>query len=382
MGSLTQLSMKTTPELVCLVLALCRTLAVQQLNRTGKTFSLFSIVQFPNQVCIASSSTTTQGTCYTSSECTEKGGTGDGNCAAGFGVCCVLSTTTCGSSITTNSTYIRNPGYPSSFTPTATSTCVFTVSKVSEDVCQLRLDFQTLSGFALSSIAPIGSCTDTLTVEGQTGSNPPSVCGTNTGYHMYAEFGATSTDTATITLSYQETAFTAKSFNILTRQVACTAPWKAPVDCVQYFTGSAGNIQSYNFAGGQLLTGQYYTNCIRTEEGACGIQWKESSTASPDPFDMTLGTVTNAGAGHPTACAASFIYIPNLSSDGMVPLSAPATQEFYSTMCTGAFGLDGTAVPLALTSRAKPFVLGVFSSPATLTATTTGFNMDYTQVPC
>ena len=53
-----------------------------------ETFSLFSIVQFPNQQCTGASSTSTYGTCYTSSECTTKGGSADGNCAAGFGVCC------------------------------------------------------------------------------------------------------------------------------------------------------------------------------------------------------------------------------------------------------------------------------------------------------
>merc|ERR1719511_654612 len=75
-------------------------------SRHVKAFSLFSIVQFPNQQCTASSSTTTFGTCYTASECASKGGSSDGNCAAGFGVCCVISTTTCGASISTNTTYI------------------------------------------------------------------------------------------------------------------------------------------------------------------------------------------------------------------------------------------------------------------------------------
>ena len=56
----------------------------------SEAFSLFSIVQFPNQQCTASSSSSTYGTCYTSSECTSKGGSSDGNCAAGFGVCCKL----------------------------------------------------------------------------------------------------------------------------------------------------------------------------------------------------------------------------------------------------------------------------------------------------
>merc|ERR1712079_965081 len=158
-------------------------------TRGGKAFSLFSIVQFPNQQCTASSSSTTYGTCYTSSECTSKGGSSDGNCAAGFGVCCVITSSTCSTTINTNTTYIRNP---SSYTPSTTGTCAFTFSKISDDICQLRLDFQTFSGFATTT--PIGACSDYMTAAGQTGKDPPSICGTNTDYHMYVEFGATSTD--------------------------------------------------------------------------------------------------------------------------------------------------------------------------------------------
>merc|ERR1712079_633570 len=196
-------------------------------SRDGKAFSLFSIVQFPNQQCTASSSSSTYGTCYTSSECTSKGGSADGNCAAGFGVCCVIYTTTCGSSLSTNTTYIRNPNYPSSYTPSTTGTCAFTISKISDNVCQLRLDFQTFSGFATTT--PIGACSDYMTAAGQTGKDPPSICGTNTAYHMYVEFGATSTDTISITNTYGSTT-TAKTFNILTRQISCTASYKAPTD--------------------------------------------------------------------------------------------------------------------------------------------------------
>ena len=38
---------------------------------------------------------------------------------------------------------------------------------------------------------------------------------------------------------------------------------RAPQDCVQYFTGTAGTIQSYGWAGAQLLAGMDYNNCIR-----------------------------------------------------------------------------------------------------------------------
>merc|ERR1711915_1070033 len=216
-------TMRTSTHVLGLVLATL-TLSLANLapepsstkdERAGKAFSLFSIVQFPNQQCTGASSSTTYGTCYTSSECSAKGGSADGNCAAGFGVCCVIYTTTCGTAISTNTTYIRNPGYPSSYTASSASTCTYPFNKVSDDICQLRLDFQTFSGFATSTTAA-GDCYDTLAVAGQTGVDPPSICGTNTGYHMYAEFGATSTDSITMTLTYGSSGLTtAKTFNIL-----------------------------------------------------------------------------------------------------------------------------------------------------------------------
>ena len=54
-------------------------------------------------------------------------------------------------------------------------------SKVLDDICQLRLDFQTMTGFATGS--PAGACSDSFAVAGQTGKDPPTICGTDTGYH-------------------------------------------------------------------------------------------------------------------------------------------------------------------------------------------------------
>ena len=96
--------------------------------------SLFSIVQFPNLECNTGDATTPYGTCLASSECSSKGGTSTGNCAAGFGVCCVVLVSTCGSSVSANTSYIRNPGYPSTYTPTNAGTCTYTINKASDDV--------------------------------------------------------------------------------------------------------------------------------------------------------------------------------------------------------------------------------------------------------
>ena len=44
---------------------------------------------------------------------------------------------------------------------------------------------------------------------------------------VYVEVGATSTDTITLTNTYRSGGLTtAKTFNILLRQISCTASWK------------------------------------------------------------------------------------------------------------------------------------------------------------
>ena len=81
------------------------------------------------------------------------------------------------------------------------------------------------------------------------------------------------------------------------------------------------------------------------------------------------------------SCPESFIYIPDLSSDGFNPLPVPPSkQAFYSVVCGGAFGLEGTDIPLALVSAKQPFVLGVYTDQ--ISPPTAGFSLDYTQLPC
>ena len=79
--------------------------------------------------------------------------------------------------------------------------------------------------------------------------------------------------------------------NIVNINIVCIL--RAPTDCVQYFTGIEGLIQSYGFGSGQLLYSQDYQACIRQEDGYCGIEWHPSSRTSPDSF----GLLNAAGAG-------------------------------------------------------------------------------------
>jgi hypothetical protein len=44
---------------------------------------------------------------FAHSECSELGGTAEGNCAMGFGTCCVFTKSVCASTVSQNNTYIQ-----------------------------------------------------------------------------------------------------------------------------------------------------------------------------------------------------------------------------------------------------------------------------------
>ncbi|RXG67072.1 hypothetical protein Avbf_07463, partial [Armadillidium vulgare] len=54
------------------------------------------------------------GTCFTNAECKNQHGKASGDCANGYGVCCVILAS-CGSLVTVNNTYFHNPNHPSTF---------------------------------------------------------------------------------------------------------------------------------------------------------------------------------------------------------------------------------------------------------------------------
>ena len=55
----------------------------------SEAFSVFSVVQFDNEQCVTKvTGGSTYGTCLTSTECVDRGGSKQGNCASGFGTCC------------------------------------------------------------------------------------------------------------------------------------------------------------------------------------------------------------------------------------------------------------------------------------------------------
>merc|ERR1719272_1502012 len=302
----------------CIFVLISTTLAepheVENAPRNKKLFSLFSIVTFPNQGCASQDSSARNGTCYTSSECQNKGGTTSGNCAAGFGVCCLFIVSATSTTISENCTYIQNPSYPSVYADTTALS--YTINKCSSSVCNVRLDFETFTTLGPSittEVTATGVCVDTLVVTGTSGLTTPIICGKNAGQHIYLEMGNSgSTDTAVLAFTFSGTS-TVRTWEIKATQIPCGAAHRPPDGCLQYHTTLSGRFQTFNFAETTTasmihLAAQNYDVCIRQEAGYCCIEYSLCS-------DDWSWSISNSGAGalQDEMCTEDYVGIDGVS---------------------------------------------------------------------
>merc|ERR1719282_18018 len=275
-------------------------------SKDGKVLSVFNVVTFPNSACGATNGY--NGTCFTTSECEAKGGTASGTCASSFGVCCVF----------TNSYAIIS----SYSTSTDADPCTYTFCKTNTDVCKLRIDFDTmvLSGpNTMSSTAvytdstSVGDCgTDTLTISNPGGPKPPTICGYNTGQHMYVP-ASDGCNQMNIDIDTGSTSTTRK-WQIKVTQYEC-GNMKAPEqDCLQYHTAATGTIASFNFdttASGTVaatqyhLSNQYYDICIRRTRGYCSLCFSPEITSTTTTNAASFGISAGSVAAIQTAASGS-----------------------------------------------------------------------------
>jgi len=273
-------------------------------DRTQKHFSLFSVVTFKNEECTSLSTITgseaRKGTCYTTTECTDKSGLTSGNCASGFGVCCVfINNAAVSATISENRTLLRNAEYPSYTTATASTTIAYTINKMNADICQIRLDFEDFiiagpanSGESIGGTTTTTHCTNdyfTLLPTSSTGLWP-TMCGAMHNEHLYVELGTASTDTvvATIVTGTTPVPATAKRlWDIQVTQIPCYANYRAPHGCQRYFMSDYGKIISLNFYkvsgstpaanaqnSGIELSNQNLNTCIRQSKGMCCVEYQ------------------------------------------------------------------------------------------------------------
>merc|ERR1711936_1193815 len=252
-------------------------------EKKEKAFSLFNVVTFKNDECIANAANDLRGTCYTTEECEERGGTASGGCAVGFGTCCLFTVDECGGTAQENCTYIRNEGWPNSLNGEPDNTmCAFTINKCKEEVCSLRLDFNTFNiqagtGGGATAEDSTAFCQDTFEVAlpNNVAANAiPIICGQNNDQHIFVEIG----EDAMATLRFEFADIPAmRQFEIKVTQYECkdVGTLVPPGGCLQYHTGTTGQLTTFNWApnDAQHLENQDYDICIRQEAGFCCIDY-------------------------------------------------------------------------------------------------------------
>jgi len=325
-----------------------------QENRDQKFLSIFQIVKFANDACNATDGNF--GTCFTAAECTTKSGVATGNCASGFGVCCVAVVDSCSPYVQQNNSYLVNPGYPngvSSSSCSATSrqesraaqTYEYAIQKATDDVVQLRFDF---IKFEISEPSS-GDCTnDTITISGAdavtTKILPTNLCGVLTDQHVYVSVKDLGTNNLTVTINLASPGD--QTWNILVRQYESSqTEYLAPRGCLQYFRSDTGKIQSFNHnsGNGELLNNGLYSACIAQNDAMCDV------TLTSTAFDLT---------GSSGSC-----------SDGLAYGAEVA--------CGSTFGTSGSST----WNYTGPYCLTV-KSDSDNAAMVAGFSLDYTLLPC
>ncbi|XP_037883121.1 uncharacterized protein LOC119633578 [Glossina fuscipes] len=273
--------------------SLTETNNVETKSRNSKVIHLFPV---PVDGECLSNDGRRSGTCFNAYECRSKGGIAKGECAMGFGVCCIF-VANCNETITNNMTYLTSPNFPSFMTENFTD-CSLRVRLLNDDISQLRIDFY---HFTLGQPnRRSGVCDgDVFQVSGGP-SGTFSLCGQNSGQHIYYDVGGRIAPRQTlygtlspiryediypnrtasnesivvdISLKFAQRFLPTRLWEIRIAQISFSQ--RAPPGCLQYFTGNEGVLQTFNFAdNGRHLANQNYKICIRQETDMCSIVYQ------------------------------------------------------------------------------------------------------------
>jgi len=285
-------------------------------EREKRVLSVFNVVTFPNSACGASNGY--NGTCYTASECTSKGGTASGTCASSFGVCCVFSLAS-GDTTSENNTYAINTGYSISSDP---DPIFYTFCPTNSLVCKIRFDFDTmvLEG-PFEYLVPVdsdngpktGDCIyDTLTITNPGGPTPPVICGYNSGQHIFVPASPTC-NTLNIDIDTGTTTTTRK-WQIKTTQYTCDNQRAPEQDCLQYYTASSGTVASFNWDTSAItvsstqthLSSQQYSICIRRARDSCSVCFSPEISSAIDATASSFGLSAGSVGATQTSAIDSF----------------------------------------------------------------------------
>ncbi|XP_061401825.1 uncharacterized protein LOC133337631 [Musca vetustissima] len=335
------------------------------------------------------------GTCMTRFRCMSSGGTPKGYCSGSYGVCCETNLQ-CNAISTMKRTIIKNPAL---FTQ---DPCEYHIQAYSQNVCQLLIEFQRfeLQPPTFNPGTHTLECGDSLMIGDFT------LCGDNTGQHLYLPFNVAN-GIQEITLTFNlPNRWSFNNWRMVITQLECPAAKKrhqqqqpqqqsfmpfvnannlpnlrsifsshhngdlellAPPGCHQYFTQPMGTIKSFNFkddASTYYLPNMNYVICIKPTSGASMIEYQATK------FSMSNEVATSAG--YDTDCHST------IQTDGrredylMIPQSFVANS--MNILPTYYCGTSLQTRPSLIASA--PFIM-YFSSDGFTDETETGFSINY-----
>jgi len=284
-------------------------------ERRGKAIGIFNVVKFPNDVC-NSDSTSMNGTCYTSEECSSRDGVASGSCAEGYGVCCII-TVACGGTTSENCTYLSQIA---TNTPSVDSTdldrqCSYSICPLSKTVSRIRLDLteftiagpgapDPMDGEAANSkqgFGFVGTCVRDTFVVG----NSPVICGVNAGQHMIVDTDGT--ECVTALFSYGLDAVS-RAYTIHVTQYDRTNEMGGPRGCLQFYTGLTGTVSTFNWqtpTTSTHLANQDYDVCVRKQIDRCVICWSPITSGDSAPATPIVGSFGVSSSPDPAIAKSS-----------------------------------------------------------------------------
>ena len=174
-------------------------------------------------------------------------------------------------------------------------------------------------------------------------------------------------------------ASTSSYWNIHIIQISCSATWRPPAGCLQYLTGTSGQISSYNYDGGVHLASQLYSICVRAERGFCSIGFTAIDTESFQVSGQNPGGTSLQG----DSCTTDYIEITG-GGDSV------GANTNYDRFCGNVLNLDPTSSAIVtIFTSLMPYRVGVVfdgtevdTRPGSSTEYSKGFSLYYSQTAC
>lgn len=330
-----------------------------------KSWDPFPVMGFFVETCHSELNRT--GRCLSLPDCRFSRGTREGDCADGFGVCCIYEARDNVQTTLSNNSYFVQPQFPQPF---GGGKNVSLTVLLPASTCQLRLE---LEEFHL--LPPVaGRClNDSLRVfVNGSDSYVPELCGHNAGQHVVMHFpeneehSLLSMNVATPKAGFE------RRWSVRIVLYSCGSKKLAQPGCLQHHGGCRGSFRSFAFTEEALhfVRALNYAVCIARPSWLQAISLKIRTVSRYSPTEATRsggnGNINSGGAAA-QECRSNFIQLPP-GYDSRRGLAAPVR------ICGG-----NQTVVLHMSVQG-PLVFYIVSSGSS--DQRTQFRVDYSLYPC